>query len=66
MDEILWNTEQKKVINLVYIDLIAAFNTVDHSILIKVLNNYYGISGSALQWFESYLVGNRSYESQYR
>ena len=32
---------------------------VDHSVLIKVINNYYGISGSALQWFELYLV-NRS------
>ena len=29
---------------------------VDHSVLIKVLPNYYGISGSALQWVESYLV----------
>ena len=56
MDEILWNTEQKKVTILVSIDLSAAFDMVDHSVLIKVLNKYYGISGSALQWFESYLV----------
>ena len=56
MDEILWNTEQKKVTILVCINLSAAFDTVDHSVLIKVLNKYYGISGSALQWFESYLV----------
>ena len=56
MDEILWNTEQKKVTILVCIDLSAAFNMVNHSVLIKVLNKYYGISGSALQWFESYLV----------
>ena len=56
MDEILWNTEQKKVTILVCIDLSAAFDTVDHSVLIKVLNKYYGISGSALQWFETYLL----------
>ena len=48
MDEILWNTEQKKVTILVCIDLSAAFIMVDHSVLIKVLNKYYGISGSAL------------------
>ena len=59
MDDILWNTEQKKVVILVCIDLSAAFNMVDHSVLIKVLNNYYGISGSGLQWFELYL-GKRS------
>ena len=56
MDEILWNTEQKKVTILPCIDLSAAFNTLDHSVLIKVLNNYYGIPGSASQWFELYLA----------
>ena len=59
MDEIVWNTEQKEVTILVCIDLSSACNMVGHSVLIKVLNNYYGISGSALQWFESYLA-NRS------
>ena len=49
MDQILWNTEQKKVTILVCTDLSAGFNTVYHSVLIKVLNNYYGVSGSALQ-----------------
>ena len=56
MDEIHWNTEQKKVTVLFCLDLNAAFDMVDHSVLIKVLNKYYGISGSALQWFESYLA----------
>ena len=51
MDETFWNTEQKKVTILVCIDLSANFNTVDHSVLSKVFNKYYGISGSALQWF---------------
>ena len=56
MDKILWNTEQKKVTIRVCIDLNTAFDTVDHSVLIKILNKYYGISGSALQWLGSYLV----------
>ena len=33
----------------------AAFDTVDHSILLKRLQSYYGISGSAIAWFNSYL-----------
>ena len=36
MDEILWNTEQKKVTILVCIDLSAVFNMVDHSVLILI------------------------------
>ena len=34
------------------LDLSAAFNTVNHGILYEVLNNYYGITGLALQWIE--------------
>ncbi len=40
---------------LVLLDLSAAFNTIDHDILIDCLQNYKGIQGQALRWFRSYL-----------
>ncbi len=40
---------------LVLLDLSAAFNTIDHDILIDRLQNYTGIQGQALRWFRSYL-----------
>ncbi len=33
----------------------AAFDTLDHAILLRRLESTFGISGVALSWFESYL-----------
>ena len=54
-DDLLNAMEHQKVTALVANDLSAAFNTVDHSILLSVLSKKLGVAGSALKWFETYL-----------
>ena len=55
-DLILSGMENKLISTVLVCDLSAAFDTVNHQILLKTFENYYGISGSVLNWIRSYLT----------
>ena len=44
---------------MIAIDLSAAFDTVDHDVLLSVLNKRFGINGQVLSWFDTYLRPRR-------
>ena len=51
---ILQEMDHGNITALVLLDLSSAFDTIDHSIIIHTLSSL-GITGSALDWFRSYL-----------
>ena len=61
INDLLWNKENSEVTAFVTIDLSAAFDTVDHRILLDVLQHHFGVTGMARKWFESY-VSPRQYK----
>ncbi len=50
-NDLLLASDQGCISLLVLLDLSAAFDTIDHDILIDRLQNYTGIQGEALRWF---------------
>src|SRR5437867_7619483 len=58
-NDLLVSISQHKLSPLVLLDLSAAFDTIDHNILLSRLTSNFGISGSALSLISSYL-SNRS------
>ena len=58
-DDILKSFRGKKMCCLVLLDMSAAFDTVDHDLLLSTLQNNYNIDGSVLKWLASYLNNRR-------
>jgi len=52
---ILAGMERQEVTAMIAVDLSAAFDTVDHDILLSVLGNQYGLRNTAMTWMDSYL-----------
>jgi Reverse transcriptase (RNA-dependent DNA polymerase) len=54
-DHLIKAMSQQHVTALCLLDLSAAFDTIDHSILLHRLSSWFGFNGKVLSWLESYL-----------
>jgi len=57
MNDILMTLDHRQDVVLVMLDLSAAFDTLDHDILISRLRCLFGFSDTVLKWFSTYLSG---------
>jgi hypothetical protein len=59
LNDILSSFDNGNSVILALLDQSAAFDTIDHAILLDRLSDRFGVSGLALAWFTSYLDGRR-------
>ena len=60
LDNIYTHSDNREITMGIYLDLQKAFDTVNHSILLKKLD-IYGVRGITLNWFISYLSNRKQY-----
>ena len=58
-NDILLNMNSQQTVLLVLLDLSAAFDRVDYSVLLRRLQFSFGIADTPLKWFSSYLTARR-------
>ena len=64
-NDILKAIDNNRSVILLLLNLSAAFDAVDHSILLSRLQNRFGIRNIALKWFHSYLHSREQFVSVY-
>ena len=48
-NDIIWSMERKNVTVMIGLDLSIAYDTVNHKVLLSILQNNFGISGTVLE-----------------
>ena len=57
LNDLLNSADKGEITILSLLDLSAAFDTIDHDIMLTRLSTSFGIEGVTLQWYKSYLTG---------
>ena len=58
VNDILWGMEKQEITMVIILDLCAAFNTVDHDVLLSILEKQFGFCKGALEWFHNSKIHN--------
>ena len=57
LSQLFASADSQNVSLLAFLNMSAAFDCVDHDILLKKLSSNFGVTGTVKSWFKTYLVG---------
>ena len=60
-NDILCEIDNQKCVVLLLLDMSAAFDTVDHELLLERMSKRYGVKGNVLKWFRSYIQDRKQF-----
>lgn len=60
-NDILFEIDNQKCVVMLLLDMSAAFDTVDHDLLLERMAKRYGVKGNVLKWFRSYLQDRKQF-----
>ena len=55
VNDTLWTMENKQIAKVLILDLLATFDTVNHDLLLNVLQRKFGITNTAFKWYSNFL-----------
>jgi len=61
VNDVVMSTCDRSTTVLLSLDIAAAFDTIDHSILLDRTSHDFGIHGSALSWLWSFVIDRHQY-----
>ena len=61
LDDLYRIIDDRRSAILIGLDLSAAFDTIEHDVLVERLETVFGVKGMALQWIETYLRDREQY-----
>ena len=61
VDDVVTAADEQSPTALLSLDISAAFDTIDHDILLRRLSRDFGIASSALNWLESFVSDRTQY-----
>ena len=59
VDGLLGGMEDQLTTAVIILDLLAAFNTVDHKLLLNILEKKFGINDKTKQWYHNYIRSSK-------